>query len=136
MIDCMKYLSMELSNLLINSFLKTWMHSYYWKDVSITFYPCLNILDFSVCYADLSYICLQYTAHEFYFQSSAMALGSNGHMQMRSFCVLPNSFFGLYVIDRISSFPLMISIGMAAVARSEAHSTSRLSFYLFLIILD
>ena len=100
-----------------------------------TFYPCLNILDFSVhiWYADLSYFCLQYTtAHEFYFQSSAMALGSNGHMQMRSFCVLPNSFFGLYVIDRISSFPLMISIGMAAVARSEAHSTSRLSIYLFL----
>ena len=88
---------------------------------------------FSIWYADLSYFCLQYTtAHEFYFQSSAMALGSNGHMQMRSFCVLPNSFFGLYVIDRISSFPLMISIGMAAVARSEAHSTSRLSIYLFL----
>ena len=105
------------------------MHSYYWKDMSITFYPCLNILDFSVCYADLSYICLQYTAHEFYFQSSAMALGSNGHMQMRSFCVLPNSFFGLYVIDRISSFPLMISIGMAAVARSEVHSAFTVFFF-------
>ena len=99
-----------------------------------TFYPCLNILDFSVhiWYADLSYFCLQYTtAHEFYFQSSAMALGSNGHMQMRSFCVLPNSFFGLYVIDRISSFPLMISIGMAAVARSEVHSAFTIFFFLF-----
>ena len=130
MIDGMKYLSMELSNLLINLFLKTWMHFYYWKDMTITFYPCLNILDFSVRYADLSYICLQYTAHEFYFQSSAMALGSNGHMQMRSFCMLPNSFFGLYVIDRISSFPLMISIGMAAVARSDVHSAfTILSFF-------
>jgi hypothetical protein len=131
MIDCMKYLSMELSNLLINLFLKTWMQSYYyWKGVNITFYRSLNILDFSVWYADLSYFCLQYTAHEFYFQSSAMALGSNGHMQMRSFCMLPNSFFGLYVIDRISSFPLMISIGMAAVARSKLHSALRHFLYL------
>ena len=52
------------------------------------------------------------------------AVGSNGHMQMRSLCMLPNSFFGLYVIDRISSFPLMISIGMAAVATTTLHSTA------------
>ena len=54
-------------------------------------------------------------------------------MQMRSFCMLPNSFFGLYVIDRISSFPLMISIGMAAVARSEVHSAFTIYIFLFFV---
>ena len=33
---------------MIDSFLKKWMQCYYWKGMTITFYPCLNILDFSV----------------------------------------------------------------------------------------
>ena len=77
MIDCMKYLSIELSNLLIIF----WIH----ECSLITYNSSLiseNILAmlkysrlFSIWYADLSYFCLQYTAHGFYFQSSAMALG-------------------------------------------------------------
>ena len=33
---------------MIDSFLKKWMQCYYWKGMNITFYTCLNILDFSV----------------------------------------------------------------------------------------